>query len=313
MFLSLLYFSLYIQEFLVYSSFTVLGVFICQIISSAFVAFFIANYIYRTKGIHKLLSCILFVILVFGIFLVENVIASTFSYNYDGVEYCLIFFSIFLSLFFSYSLYKVMVNKCDSRSKVNFWSFLVFLELSFLSMLICEVIFWQFTPISSLIDAFLIYNAFFLAFKFSVDITSRDLKKTESIRINELNKKEGDIDRRKIRLCFALSFLALLIISFIFYKFYNILELDTRSFSGMSFVVAIIITAFYCKKSLFLSILGMGIDVIILGLFAALFMIVGYFNMNPGILFPIGFFEGLTLIILRFVLRYRRLSGIGFD
>lgn len=312
MFLSLLYFSLYLQEFLVYSPFTPFGVLICQIISSAFVAFFTANYIYRTKSIHKLLSGILFVILVFGIFLVENFIASTFSYNYDGVEYCLIFFSIFLSLYFSHKLYQVMINKCDSRLEVNFWSILVFLELSFLSMFVCEVIFWELTPISSLIDIFLIFNAFYLAFKFSVDITSRDLKKKESKRINELNKKEGDIDMQKVKLCFMLSFFSLFVISFIFYNFFNVLGLDSESFYGITFFGSIIITSYY-KKSLFLSILGIGIDAGIWALFAMLFSLVGYFNMNPRILFVIWFFEGLTLIILRFALRYRRLSGIGFD
>ncbi|MEE1128850.1 MAG: hypothetical protein UHW99_02595 [Methanobrevibacter sp.] len=312
MFLSLVYFSLYLQEFLVYSPFTPFGVLICQIISSSIVALVIVYYMGKYKNFHIAISCILFVILLVGVFLAENVMASTFSYNLDGVEYCLIFFSLFISLFFSYNLYKVMANKCDSRLQVNFWSFLVFCELSFLSMFVCEVIFYELTPLSSLIDAFLIFNAFYLAFKFSIDITSRDLKRLESKKANEWNKKEEDIDMQKVKLCFMLSFFSLLVISFLFYNFYNVLQLDSKSFAGIILFGSIIITAYSYKKSLFLSILGIGIDAGIWALFAGLFSLVGYFNMNPKILFPIWFFEGLTLIIMRFVLRYRRLSGIGF-
>jgi len=312
MFLSLVYFSLYLQEFLVYSPFTPFGILICQIISSSIVALVIAYYIGKSKNFHIALSCILFVILLVGVFLAENVMASTFAYNLDGVEYCLIFFSVFISLFFSYNLYQVMANKCDSRLKVNFWSFLVFCELSFLSMFIFEVIFYVLTPLSSLIDAFIIFNAFYLAFKFSIDMTSRDLKIIESKRTAELNKKEEDIDMQKVKLCFMLSFVSLFVISFIFYKYYNVLQLDSRSFAGIILFGSIIITAYYYKKSLFLSILGIGIDAGLWALFAGLFTLVGYFNMNPKFLFPIWFFEGLTLILMRFVLRYRRLSGIGF-
>ena len=84
------------------------------------------------------------------------------------------------------------------------------------------------------------------------------------------------------------------------------------SFAGIILFGSIIITAYYYKKSLFLSILGIGIDAGLWALFAGLFSLVGYFNMDPKFLFPIWFFEGLTLILMRFVLRYRRLSGIGF-
>jgi hypothetical protein len=180
-------------------------------------------------------------------------------------------------------------------------------------MFIFEVIFYVLTPLSSLIDAFIIFNAFYLAFKFSVDITSRDLKIIESKRVAELNKKEEDIDMQKVKLCFMLSFFALFIISAIFDKYYNVLQLDSKSFAGIILFGSIIITAYYYKKSLFLSILGIGIDAGLWALFAGLFSLVGYFNMNPKFLFPIWFFEGLTLILMRFVLRYRRLSGIGFQ
>ena len=112
MFLSLVYFSLYLQEFLVYSLFTPFGILICQIISSSIVALVIAYYIGKSKNFHIALSCILFVILLVGVFLAENVMASTFSYNLDGVEY----FSNALSL----SLYVLFANN-SKYVKLYWW------------------------------------------------------------------------------------------------------------------------------------------------------------------------------------------------